>query len=195
LRFATDITPVMQAEWEEAQRRMCAQDLSQFVPATEKVKPKQKKPAPAAAGAPPAAAPAADAAPPAADDDKDELDDIEELESDFVAADGRTARALAKCGLTASLRATRAALRFWLQTNDDSTRVFPTLAPIALLVLSVPLGIAAVENSFNDLRTVQSCRRLNLSHANREIEMYLTHNRHLLKGLVLLPEAWFLTEF
>lgn len=177
----------MQAEWREAQRRVSAQDLSRFVPVNEKVKPKKKKAVAAAAA--PAAAPVGDG--------DEEFSDIEELESGVVAADGRTARALAKCGLTASVRATRAAVRFWMQRNDDGTLVFPSLVSIALLVLSVPLGIAAVERSFNDLRTIQSRRRLNLSHTNREIEKKanLCHNKHLLRGLVLLPDAWFLPKF
>lgn len=174
----------MQAEWREAQRRMRDSELSRFVPAAERVKPSKQKAAAADAGG------AAGAGAAAADGD-DEFDVVEELEQGAVSDDGRTARALAKCGLTSTVRAVRAALRFWLQKNDDGSLVFPSLVSIAFLVLSVPLGIAAVERSFNDLRTIQSRRRLNLSHVNREIEAYLCHNKHLLRGLVLLPEAWF----
>jgi hypothetical protein len=181
----------MEAQWLEAQKRMATQPLDQFVPSNETLKPKKiKKGAAAAAAVGAAAAPAADA-----DEEEEEDKGEEEPAAVYNANTGRTRRVLARCGLTYSVRATRRAVRFWLQRHDNGMLVFPDLVSIALLVLSVPTGIADVERSFNDLRTIQTTRRLNLTHKNREHEAYMCHNRHLLRGLVLLPDDWFLPLF
>lgn len=100
-----------------------------------------------------------------------------------------------KNGMCKGLRASRRAIRFFMQRNPDGDLCFPNLLPIALLVHSVPFGIAAVERSFTDLRTIQTIRRLSLKHDKREAEAYLCFNRHLLKGLLLLPDEYFLPEF
>jgi hypothetical protein len=174
--FASEITPSMTAQWRQAQRCMRTQDMSVFSPASENPRPRKAKAAAAAAAA--------------AADDNDGDDDVGGLPEER-----RSKKELYQGGMTASLRNSRRAVRFWLQRGADGQLLFPDLAPIALLIHSAPLGIAAVERSFNDLRTIQSRRRLNLSHANREVEAYLCYNRHLLHGLVLLPDTYFLPMF
>jgi hypothetical protein len=85
-----------------------------------------------------------------------------------------------------SLLAMRRALGFWQQKRADGSPRFPKLLPIALRILSIPLGVGAVERSFNHTRTQQAVRRLNQSHDNREYEAYLVHNRRFLKKTLAL---------
>jgi hypothetical protein len=88
-----------------------------------------------------------------------------------------------------SLLAMRRALGFWYQRRADGSARFPKLLPIALRILSIPLGVGAVERSFNQTRTQQAVRRLNQSHDNREYEAYLVHNRRFLKKTLALVQS------
>lgn len=87
-----------------------------------------------------------------------------------------------------SLLAMHRALAFWQQKRADGSPRFSKLLPIALRILSIPLGVGAVERSFNQTRTQQAVRRLNQSHDNREYEAYLVHNRRFLKTTLALVQ-------
>jgi hypothetical protein len=90
-----------------------------------------------------------------------------------------------------SLDDSRRAVAFWLQKRPNGSHMFPTLAPIALLVLALVNGIAPVERSFTQLRTTQTIRRLHMNHDTREQEAYLRFNRRLLRRSLLLPDEEF----
>lgn len=87
-----------------------------------------------------------------------------------------------------SLVAMQRAVAFWHSKRPDGSARFPHLAPIAMRILAIPLGVAAVERSFNQTRTQQAVRRLNQSHENREYEAYLVHNRRFLRKTLKLVQ-------
>lgn len=91
-----------------------------------------------------------------------------------------------------ALAASRRAVNFWLQKRPGGGLMFPTLAPVALLVLAIVNGIAPAERSFTQLRTTQTLRRLHMTHETREQEAYIRFNRRLLRRTLWLPadEFW-----